>query len=154
MRPFSWENSYNPFVISQWVYYWMLMRRIIKISCEHVFKYISTAEFSPTKFPRNDVAKGNGFRWVLVTVKSPKSAKRWVHSKALRVFMHAPGNYHNLEKIDGKCFSARLLSLLWHCCTKIKFHSADSCVLQFIDPNWTLKWDPRNVRNSVRCWSS
>ena len=35
-------------------------------------------------------------------------------------------------------FLVRLVSLL--CCTKIKFHSADSSVLQFMDANCTLKW--------------
>ena len=123
MRPFSWENSYNPFVISQWVYYWMLMSRIIKNSWEHVFKYISTAEFSPTKFPKNDVAKGNGFRRVLVTVKSQKSAKRWLHSKALRVFMHAPRQLSQFRKHWWQMFLGKVafitLALLYK--NKISF---------------------------------
>lgn len=55
---------------------------------------------------------------------------------------------------------AKVLQQAWFhcfgwCCTKIKFHSADSCVFQFIiDANWALKWIPTKLRNSVRFWPS
>ena len=59
----------------------------------------------------------------------------------------ALGNCKNLENhydfTDGECFPAGLLSSLYRCCTKIEFYSADSCVLQSFDSNWTLNKLPR-----------
>lgn len=43
--------------------------------------------------------------------------------------------------MNGECFLAGLVSLLWRC-PKLEFKSADSRVLQFIDTNRTLKWLP------------
>ena len=46
-------------------------------------------------------------------------------------------------------FSEGLVLLLWHCCKQIKFHSADSRILQIIDTDKMLKWFPMKVHNSV-----
>lgn len=52
--------------------------------------------------------------------------------------------------MNGECFLAGLVSLLWRCCPKLEFKSADSRVLQFIDTNRTLKWLPTKLSNSMR----
>ena len=53
-----------------------------------------------------------------------------------------------LENYFHVIFFSRGGFMLWRCCTKIIFHSADWCFLQFIDANWTLKWLPTKLFNS------
>ena len=51
----------------------MLIRRTIQNSdsCEHVFKYISTADFPPKQnSQKTDAAKGNDFHRVKLIIKS------------------------------------------------------------------------------------
>ena len=51
----------------------MLIRRTIQNSdsCEHVFKYISTADFPPNKIlKKTDAAKGNDFHRLKLIIKS------------------------------------------------------------------------------------
>lgn len=56
--------------------------------------------------------------------------------------------------MNGECFLAGLVSLLWRCCPKLEFKSANSRVLQFIDTNRTLKWLPTKLINSMRFLTS
>ena len=83
---------------------------------------------------------------------------RFLHLSAhqrLELFTSGTIRNHSCNSLGKISLMANFFYQGWlHCFSvvvkKLKFYSANSCVLQLIDSNWKLKWLPTKQSNSVR----